>query len=433
MVDAQHKTTDPLEPPDSRRRPRLHRRIAYRVLALLIAWVGIELGSTLILYLKGWDLPFSELRMERRRIADQKDWVALAEEEVLHPYTGYALNSDHLDYVNPYGFARMDEDLPKRGPHRLVVGVTGGSVALELCREGGETLRQRLQARFPDRKVVLNCMAVQGYRQPQQVMALTYLHFLGAEFDIVVNLDGFNEIALAPTEDPDGVTYDSFPRHWAVRVSEARRDPSWHATLTMQAAALRDARQRFAAFCSRSPWNRSPTLLLCWWLRNQTYELDLEHIGQQVQQEFLEHKHNLPSVITGPPNPDGDLAERLQRLADQWYRGSLQLNRICESSGARYVHVLQPNQYVPDSKPLSPDDRFSAGIPYQSLVVDGYPLLRQRGEKLAGQGIPFVDASLIFDQVTEPIYCDECCHLNRRGNELLAGFIADEIASRIER
>lgn len=433
MADKQDSTSGKLNASASSRRTPLRRRIAFRVLALCIAWAGVELGSTLILFLNGWEPPFSDLREMRQEIADQNDWIALAAEEVLHPYTGYALNSDHLDYVNAYGFARMDDDIPRRGPDRLVVGVTGGSVALELCRQGGETLKQRLQARFPDRTVVLNCMAVQGYRQPQQVMALTYLQFLGAEFDVVVNLDGFNEIALAPTEDPQAITCDSYPRHWAGRVGDARRDPALHATLSVQAAAMREARHRFAVVCSRSPWNCSPTLLLYWWLRNRKFDFDLGVISRQVQQEFIDHSHNLPFVMTGPPNPEGDSALRLQRLCDQWYRGSVQLNRICESSGARYIHVLQPNQYVPDSKPLSPDDVFIEGIAYQSLVVQGYPLLRERGAKLAREGIRFVDASMIYEHVTEPIYCDECCHLNRTGNELLAAFIADQIAPQVDR
>ena len=39
-------------------------------------------------------------------------------------------------------------------------------------------------------------LAIDGNKQPQQLMTLNYLLTLGAEFDIVINLDGVNEASL---------------------------------------------------------------------------------------------------------------------------------------------------------------------------------------------------------------------------------------------
>jgi hypothetical protein len=39
-----------------------------------------------------------------------------------------------------------------------------------------------------------------GYKQPQQLMALNWFMALGGEFDIVINLDGFNDVALPALE-----------------------------------------------------------------------------------------------------------------------------------------------------------------------------------------------------------------------------------------
>lgn len=424
----------PIDRPSQSSRIPLRRRIAWRCLAVLIAWAGIELGAVAILFLNGSSPPYHRLRDRQQAIAAQQDWVAVATEEVLHPYTGYSLNPDHLQYVNSYGFARMDEDIPHRGPDRLVVGVTGGSVALELCRQGGETLKRKLQEAFPGRSVVLNCMAVQGYRQPQQVMVLTYFQFLGAQFDVVINLDGFNEVALAPTEDPLALTFDAYPRRWASRMNFGYEAPSAVKSASARAAVLRDGRHQFAVNCSRAPWKYSPTILLCWYLRNDKYEADLRHISQEVQQAQEDSVHRLPFVATGPPNSGDDPDERLQHLVDQWHRGSVQLNRICAASGTRYIHILQPNQYVPNSKPiLAGEEKFLTETTYGSLVVTGYPLLRESGERLADeQGIQFVDGSMVFQDVSETLYCDACCHLNARGNELLAEFIAAEVVARTD-
>ena len=43
-----------------------------------------------------------------------------------------------------------------------------------------------------------------------------------------------------------------------------------------------------------------------------------------------------------------------------WYRDSLLLAGLAELGRADYYHFLQPNQYAPGSKPLSPEERKSA-------------------------------------------------------------------------
>ena len=46
------------------------------------------------------------------------------------------------------------------------------------------------------RKIDIVRLALPGQKQPQQLMTLAWVQSLGAEFDIVVNLDGYNEAVL---------------------------------------------------------------------------------------------------------------------------------------------------------------------------------------------------------------------------------------------
>ena len=186
---------EPLRPRTLYRR----RRLVFGCLAVLLALIAIDVVLNVATLVIGG--PFSPSNVWRRQtgIAAGEKWTVAAREEVVHPYLGYVLNRDHLDYVNDLGFARADADVPRRAPDRIVVGVTGGSVALDMCTIGRDALRRELSRHFPDREIVITCLAVQGYRQPQQVMALNYLCCLGGEFDLILNLDGFNENALAPT------------------------------------------------------------------------------------------------------------------------------------------------------------------------------------------------------------------------------------------
>ena len=54
------------------------------------------------------------------------------------------------------------------------------------------------------------------------------------------------------------------------------------------------------------------------------------------------------------------------------------------------------------------------------MVARGYPPLQKIGRDLPSQGINYFDLTGIFADHPETLYRDTCCHLNERGNELLA-------------
>ena len=106
-----------------------------------------------------------------------------------------------------------------------------------------------------------------------------------------------------------------------------------------------------------------------------------------------------------------------------WQRGALMMRRLAELAGADYYHFLQPNQYVPGSKPLSAQEREFAWLPDASekaAVEQGYPLLRELNRELQSQGINYFDLTRIYAGNPQTLYRDTCCHVNDAGNELLA-------------
>ncbi|MHC4108421.1 MAG: hypothetical protein ACYSTY_10090, partial [Planctomycetota bacterium] len=108
---------------------------------------------------------------------------------------------------------------------------------------------------------------------------------------------------------------------------------------------------------------------------------------------------------------------------------------MATQAGARYLHVLQPNQYVGD-RVFSPRERRLAihpRSPYGPLVRAGYPALKAAGALLAASGIPYRDATGIFDATAEAVYADDCCHFNQRGNDLLADFVFEAMAEVMRR
>ncbi|HVS18027.1 MAG TPA: hypothetical protein VMT18_05460 [Planctomycetota bacterium] len=83
--------------------------------------------------------------------------------------------------------------------------------------------------------------------------------------------------------------------------------------------------------------------------------------------------------------------------------------------------MLQPTLHDEGSKPLTEEERSSGTLvePMRLAVRDGYPLLRERGARLAADGERFVDASLIFADFAPTLYYD-ACHFRSPGTEMLA-------------
>jgi hypothetical protein len=104
---------------------------------------------------------------------------------------------------------------------------------------------------------------------------------------------------------------------------------------------------------------------------------------------------------------------------------------LCAGYGIRYLHFLQPNQYLPGSKTLTEEERRTAydqNVADTQRVATAYPMLSARGRDLRTQGVNFIDLSMLFAQEARSVYSDTCCHLNALGNGQLAQAIAQAIA-----
>ncbi|MGA0870755.1 MAG: Ig-like domain-containing protein, partial [Planctomycetota bacterium] len=141
-----------------------------------------------------------------------------------------------------------------------------------------------------------------------------------------------------------------------------------------------------------------------------------------------------PYAVLGPtPRPATD-AELIAYGADVWAECARMIHATCAARGVPSFHFLQPNQYVPGSKPIGPAERAVAvheDHPTRFAVEQGYPVLQARGEELRAAGIDYQDLTGIFAGIEEPLYVDACCHLGPRGNELMALEIARRIGPRL--
>lgn len=363
------------------------------------------------------------------------------DEQALHPFLGFVMDADRHPAArrgfNPqaieHGFPLNVEPLfQEAAPDKLLVAVVGGSVANILAGQHRDLLAGELSRlpRFAGRRIAVLNLAAFGYKQPQQLATLNYFLALGARFDLVLNLDGFNDVAL-PAADlvPRGV-FPFFPQSWFARVAEL--DPRLVELLGERAYRRRGRQERAVAF-SRRPWRSSFTAGLLWKALDDALARRLEAAEQALT---AYDPTQLGYAARGPGRSYPSAEDLYLDLARVWARSSWQMHLLCRGEGIEYLHFLQPNQYDEGAKPMGEEERrvaFLADHPYRGAVVAGYPRLREAGAALVRQGVAFHDLTQVFAATPEPLYEDTCCHLNRRGNELLARAVAAAAAPGFER
>ncbi len=431
-------------------------KLIFGILTFLMTAMAVETCSFVLLSLAAgrWMTP-QRVGALQQQVAAAADDVAMIEgaseearkeasqiprqvgSEVVHPYLGFVLDAQFHRFSRlrsggqeavDFGYSLGQRGLfhePAAG--RPVIAVTGGSVAFNFAEAVAGELRQELLGTLPgfEHAAIVN-LALPGYKQPQQLLTLNYFLALGAHFDVVINLDGFNEVTLPLAENLRRGVYPFFPRNWFFRVQAF--DPSTRLAVG-ELAYLLDLRRRRAELFSRIPWRYSPTAGLLWTVldrRSQRQvsglELEIHDSSQQVADGY---------TVTGPPWRAADVEASYRELVALWRRTSEQMHQLAEPRGIRYHHFLQPNQYLAGSKPMTAEERSVAiqakGYANGRHAAAAYPMLIEHGRQLAEQGVPFHDLTGLFAAVEEPVYVDRCCHLNTLGRTLLTRAVASAI------
>jgi hypothetical protein len=357
--------------------------------------------------------------------------------EALHPYWGWVLDPSansagltafHRTPISSWGFLDEGPPIDRTPPTRarFAVGLFGGSMAHWTSVEGWSDLEAELRgsAAIGEREIRPIRTALGGYKQPQQLLILAYLLASGAQFDLIVNLDGYNEVVLTALDlGPRGVTL-SFPRSWPDLVGQTGGVE--RARRIGRIEFLKEWAARVERLSGRSPWRYSPVAriglrLTDRWISGQLAE-------ERLAMTLKETGGSDAFAAAGPDRPIGlDQAEMLRRAGETWSRSSLQMAALARSSGAAYVHVLQPNQYLRGSKPMGGDEAAKAlalESQFGEVVRSGYAELRRRAiADLQPAGVAFLDLTGVFAQTREARYRDPCCHVTPQGSREIGAAI----------
>ena len=309
----------------------------------------------------------------------------------------------------------------QRREDTIIIGLLGGSVAYETQPFLQRALNRRFAANNGPRPPLVLGLATGAVKQPQQTLIVAHTLLLGGEFDLIVNLDGYNEVTGSVSQSRVEGVFPFFPWLWNKRGELTGQE----LLRAGQIGILRREQARLTAAEATAPLRWSAV----WRLANryQRERTALQIIRRNQQLAAADSAYSLEKY--GPRSLAVE-RELLRATARVWYRGSLTLARLAALAGAEYYHFLQPNQYAPDSKPLSPEELAFAYDPEaytEFLAAKGYPLLLEVGQELPGQGVNYFDLTRIFAAHPETLYRDICCHLNARGYELLAAAMVERM------
>lgn len=427
-------------------------RRSTRLLAIALVGLGIalvcELGSWVALGVLSGGLSGPSTQIERvrsrasgaahERVGPEPETVGgVFGDEMLHPYLGFVMGPGSQppdlrfdEAAAQYGFSRSLAPLfHQPDPGIFVVGVVGGSVANIFATTGVRALREELRKSplVAGKRIAVVNAAVPGFKQPQQLLTLSYLLALGAHFDLVLAIDGFNEVALPASENVPLGIFPAYPRSWLALVGEYDEELR---QAVGELAYLRRIRSERADWLLSSPLRWSFSARLVW---DSLDRLLARRIGRHEEVVAARARAGYRSSATQGPPYEAESSERLFRdLTSIWSRSSLAMAALCRGRGIAYHHVLQPNQYLPGSKPLGPEElelAWNEDHPYRQPVIEGYPHLIAAGAELGSRGVSFQDLTQVFAGIEEPLYLDDCCHFNRAGNALLGHAIGAALVS----
>lgn len=352
-------------------------------------------------------------------------WDGTTTTEVLHPYLGYVLDPQRNENTSYLGFPQKDDDpFAEDDGTSITVAIFGGSFAEGASAFGEAVMRSTLLEKGIRARILT--VAMGGYKQPQQLIALAYLLSHGARIDVVVNIDGFNEVALPQSENiPKGVN-PFYPRAWywrTIRVND-------QVTLRRmgRVAALQDDRRRWATLFRDLP-KYSVIRNIVWEAYDSVLEKRIAEVSERIRSS--EPLADGRFLTTGPKLTGAEQTPLYQRIADHWEACSVMMKAICDANGITYIHMLQPNQYFESERTLTDEERriaFGEDHVYRPGVVQGYPILRARIDDLKDRGVDFHDLTSIYDDIPESIYIDECCHPNQLGYDIVAEYVARAIS-----
>ena len=410
---------------------------------LLLLLVFLELGSLGWYFVKHKQFFYTrEKTQDKSALGINLEGVRLNESivERFHPFFGFIQNPSP-DFrpgfkVNNYGFiSPYDYPLKKANKNQFIIGVFGGSVASNyaIFEVQNKILPQYLKQLpgLKDKEFVILSFATGGYKQPQQLLILNYFLALGQELDLVVNIDGFNEVALSNLNNKNQVDL-AMPsiQHILPLTSLANNSLS---TKAMKATIrIKENKARInqgletLQHCSLAACDALTSVYVQNLVNN--YKTDVIKFEKERTKQQKNDGGSVIYINTNKSVLQDSLA--FEEMAGNWAKSSIFMHKVLSASNVPYFQILQPNQYYQTKRVFGEAEKqiaFNKETPYAKSVQIGYPALFKKFPNLEKNNINILNAVNVFDKTKEAVYVDSCCHYNQAGEVVFSNYVGSSI------
>jgi len=424
----------------------------FACILILVSYLIIELFAYSAYAIKFGDYNLEKIQQSKLTAANSKktsgvysadnfDGKDVRAKSILHPYIGYTVDGkrrkpDCESKVAKDCYSRIKTmaDAPphKRAPEKLIIAILGGSFADGVARIGKAKIKTALNksAQYKNHEIIIYGLAGGGYKQPQQLTQTAYYYALGVEFDVVINLDGFNEMATPLSNYRDRGVHPAFPAFWNARVASSMNQDFLN--LYSNKVAVQNSHVRFANLSLTKGLSYSPLVNFSWRFLNQNFQQKLASIEAEIASSNKPKARDFAYEALGPDYNFTNWDAFGDYLGNLWVDSSLAMRAMVEGQGGLYLHFLQPNQYIDGNKILSSWERANAVLEsgsYGNVYQLYHPVLLEKSKVLEQRGVNYFDLTFIFKDISDTLYIDNCCHINNKGIDLIAEKLVETILS----
>ena len=308
-----------------------------------------------------------------------------------HPVIGWI---DICGSDNFWGFSQTTAKEKDVNTYRILL--IGGSVASYIGKNLvlEEALKERLRELSDSRHVEIFNAALPGFKQPQQLAVVNALLASGWRFDSIVNIAGNNEIAF--------VANHLFSEGYNPLLPYAHPERSLMASKMLY-----------------KPQDECKSdYILSWHPISQYAKINCYRNALSGMKSFVHFQPYL-SLMKYKDDIPATQDAAIKRALHIWMTSSRSSFAIASVNGIRYLEVIQPSQYLDNSKRFSREENALVRSD-QSMKVVGKAYSSLSIQDFGMDESAVLDARYLFVDVDEHVYIDNCCHLNRRGETILA-------------
>ena len=338
--------------------------------------------------------------------------------------------------TNNYGFfSKLDYPYNTKKDKELAIGIFGGSVGQWFALQGSKRLKRELRKHpfFRGRDITVLNFSQGGFKQPQQVQALSYFLAVGQKFDFIVNIGGFNELALSYINHKRSIDTSMPSAQHILPLLNIAGDADIDIETFEKLHSLNELKQKLGRI---EHWKYSTSSAAIHLILSVIHTKTLSKYSAKQEELASSSKSSKRTKLfyLSELSDDFSINNTTKESMDLWLGSAVMMQQICNARGIPYLEIIQPNQYFSKKKFSKKEKKLALNesSPYREAIERGYPYLPDLVRRMQQKGVNVTSAVDIFDKIQVPTYSDSCCHYNQTGNDILANRVAELIISFVE-